>query len=102
LKALKWNITPELSSKRIFEVKKFHGELCQDQRLSNGKHYFETQILYPCIDIVVTQLQVRFAGLNEIKDLFSCILNLKSVFKDEISIDAKKLADEFDNFNSAE
>jgi len=47
-------------------------------------------------------LQVRFAGLNKIKDLFSCILNFISASKDEISIKAKKLAAKFDDFNSAE
>lgn len=102
LKALKWNITPEFSSKRTIKVNKFYDELWQDQRLSNEKRYFETQVFYPCIDIVVTQLQVRFPGLSEIRDLFSCILNLRSVLKNEISIGAKKLAEEFDDFNSAE
>jgi len=58
------------------------------------------KVLYPYI--AVTQLQVRFGGLNEIKDLFSCVLNLRSVSKEEISIGAKKLGSEFDDFNSAE
>jgi len=45
---------------------------------------------------------VRFAILNEIRDLFNYILNLRSVSKDEISIGAKKLADQFNDLNSAE
>lgn len=58
-------------------------------------------VLYPFIDIVVAHLQIRFAGLNEIRDSFNCMLNLRSVSKDEISIGAIQLEAEFDDINSA-
>ncbi|XP_022168799.1 zinc finger MYM-type protein 1-like [Myzus persicae] len=101
-KALQWNVKPEFSCKRTRKVKQFYGELCQDQRLSQGNRYFETQVLYRCIDTVVTQLKTRFEGLSEISNLFSCILRLPTISDDEISEGTKKLADEFQDFNPAE
>eukprot|EP00102_Acyrthosiphon_pisum_P020512 XP_016657722.1 PREDICTED: uncharacterized protein LOC107882978 [Acyrthosiphon pisum] len=101
-KALQWNVTPEFSCKRTRKVKQFYGELCQDQRLSQGNRYFKTQVLYRCIDTVVTQLKTRFESLSEISNLFSCILRLPIISDDEISESTKKLADEFQDFNPAE
>ncbi|VVC36541.1 Ribonuclease H-like domain,HAT, C-terminal dimerisation domain,Domain of unknown function DUF4371 [Cinara cedri] len=60
------------------------------------------KVLYRCIDTVVTQMQTRYVGLNEINDLFSCILRRGVISDDDIIIGAKKLADEFEDFNSAE
>ncbi|VVC35139.1 HAT, C-terminal dimerisation domain [Cinara cedri] len=77
-KALKWNVTPQFSNKRTIEVKRFYDELCQDQRLSQGCQYFKTQVLY------------------------SCILRRGVISDDDIIIGAKKLADEFEDFNPAE
>ncbi|VVC46133.1 Hypothetical protein CINCED_3A020731 [Cinara cedri] len=101
-KALKWNVTPKFSNKRTIKVKRFYDELCQDQRHSQGCQYFKTQVLYRCIDTVVTQLRTRYVGLNEINDLFSCILRRGVISDDDIIIGAKKLADEFKDFNPAE
>lgn len=101
-KALQWDVTPEFSCKRTRKVKKFYDELSQDQRLSQGNHYFKTQVLYRCIDTVVTQLKTRFVGLSEINDLFSCILQLTVISDDKISESTNKLADEFQDFNPAE
>ncbi|KAL4084862.1 hypothetical protein QTP88_027741 [Uroleucon formosanum] len=92
-KALQWNVTPEFSCKRTRKVKKFYDELCQDQRLSQGNRYFETQVVYRCIDTVVSQLKTRFEGLSEISNLFSCILRLPVISDDEISESTKKLAE---------
>jgi len=100
-KALQWNVTPEFSCKRTRKVKQFYGELCQDQRLSQGNRYFETRVLYRCIDTVVTQLKTRFE--SEISNLFSCILRLPIISNQcQISESTKKLADEFQDFNPAE
>ncbi|XP_050527728.1 zinc finger MYM-type protein 1 isoform X1 [Daktulosphaira vitifoliae] len=101
-KALQWNVTPEFSCIRTRKVKKFYGELCQDKRLSEGNHYFKTQVLYRCIDTVVTQLKTRFVGLSEINDLFSCILRPTVISDEEIGKSAKKLAEAFEDFNPAE
>lgn len=101
-KALQWDVTPEFSCKRTRKVKQFYDELSQDQRLSQGNHYFKTQVLYRCIDTVVTQLKTRFVGLSEINDLFSCILQLTVISDDKISESTNKLADEFQDFNPAE
>ncbi|VVC38870.1 HAT, C-terminal dimerisation domain, partial [Cinara cedri] len=49
-----------------------------------------------------TQLRTRYVGLNEINDLFSCILRRGVISDDDIIIGAKKLADEFEDFNPAE
>ncbi|KAE9525983.1 hypothetical protein AGLY_013925 [Aphis glycines] len=92
-KALQWDVTPEFSCKR-------RGN--QDQRLSQGNHYFKTQVLYRCIDTVVTQLKTRFVGLSEINDLFSCILLLTVISDDKISESTKNLVDEFQDLNPAE
>ena len=81
---------------------KFYDELSEDQRLSQENHYFKTQVLYSCIDTVVTQLKTRFVGLSEINDLFSCILQLTVISDDKISVSTKMLADEFQDLNPAE
>lgn len=62
LKVLKWNIISAFSSKRTKHVKRFRDDVCWDQRLSNGRQYFDIRVLCRCIGIVVTQLQVRFDG----------------------------------------
>lgn len=53
-------------------------------------------------DTVVAQLKTKFVGLSEISDLFSCILQMTVLSDDEISKSAKKLVDEFEDFNPAE
>ncbi|VVC27260.1 HAT, C-terminal dimerisation domain [Cinara cedri] len=69
-KALKWNVTPQFSNKRTIKVKRFYDELCQDQRLSQGCQYFKIQVLYRCIDTVVTQMQTRYVELESCNSVF--------------------------------
>jgi len=89
--------------KRTRKVKTKLWWRCQDQCRSHGNHYFENQVLYRCIDTVVTQSTTRFVGqVKYLSDLYSCILWLTVISDDEISDSAKKLANEFQDFNPAE
>jgi len=48
----------------MIKVKNLFNEISEDQRLSQGNLYFKTQVLYHCIDTVITQFKTRFAFLD--------------------------------------
>ncbi|VVC37511.1 Hypothetical protein CINCED_3A011994 [Cinara cedri] len=81
-KALLGDVTLDFSCKRTRKVKKLFDELCQVQCLSQGNHYFETQ--------------------DSIAILTLSILRLTVISDDQISENAKQLADKLQYFNPAE
>lgn len=55
----------------------------------------ENNILNFKFYIVVTQLEVKFVGFNEVSNLFGCILVFGLICKDEFSVGGKKLVNNY-------
>lgn len=58
------------SNKRIRKVRKNLDELSVDHRFSNAEDIFRVTIFFRIVDIVVQQLESRFAGLSEVSKHF--------------------------------
>lgn len=84
--ARSWGIQPMFENKRLRKVPKFADELSSDERLSDAKSYFKTQIYYGTLDIVIRQLEVRFRSLHDIARLFTPIFpqNIRNMSESEL------------------
>lgn len=86
--ARKWNVPSHFENKRVSLTKKLADELISDQRLRDPEKRFKTEVFLKNIDIIFSQLQVRFKAVNEINILFRCltpeILNKNDIADNEL------------------
>ena len=47
--------------------------MCEDERLADPEHHFKTSVFYACLDIVISQLTLRFDGIRTVATRFRCI-----------------------------
>ena len=66
-----WKIERKLQEKRSRITKRFHDELSVDTQFADPLHKFKGNIYYASLDIMISQLEVRFKSLNEINEYFS-------------------------------
>ncbi|XP_066946087.1 uncharacterized protein [Macrobrachium rosenbergii] len=71
--AQKWSIRRKFEKKRLQNVKRHFGELCEDQRLEDPESLCRVTVYYRTLDIITTQLNFRFTGLHEVVSSFSVL-----------------------------
>jgi len=64
----KWKIEKKFLDKRSRMVKIHFDKLSQDEWLNAPEQPFRVTIIYPMIDIILSQLKNRFAGIKDVLD----------------------------------
>ena len=59
--------------KRQRRKKKNFDEICEDDRLTDSEHYFQTAVFFHGIDTVISQLSCSFEGMRAVTSRFRCI-----------------------------
>ena len=68
--AASWGIPIEFEKRRKRGVKQFFDELASDSRIEDSERAFKINIFYRTIDVAVTQIEVRFKGMQMVAEKF--------------------------------
>lgn len=68
--AASWGIPIEIEKRRKRGVKQFFDELASDSRIEDSERAFKINIFYRTIDVAVTQIEVRFKGMQMVAEKF--------------------------------
>ena len=68
--AASWGIPIEFEKRRKRGVKQFFDELASDSRIEDSERGFKINIFYRTIDVAVTQIEVRFKGMQMVAEKF--------------------------------
>uniref|UniRef100_A0A1Y1MVW0 DUF4371 domain-containing protein n=1 Tax=Photinus pyralis TaxID=7054 RepID=A0A1Y1MVW0_PHOPY len=78
--ARSWGIQPHFKNSRLRRVKKQFDELSSDERLTNSQENFRVSVFNLTLDVIISQIENRFKGLNSIVERFKVLF--PSVLKD--------------------
>ncbi|XP_030749949.1 zinc finger MYM-type protein 1-like [Sitophilus oryzae] len=93
-----WGINPSFKEHRIRKVKKQLDELSCDERLFNAKENFRVSVFNITLDVIISQLENRFKGLNSVVERFKVIF--PSVLRDHSDADLVLLSENLISFYS--
>lgn len=68
-----WKIIPSFPEKRVRRTRRMFDELQSDERLEDPEKRFQYEVFNRNLDIVISQLRIRFKALHEISGFFSCL-----------------------------
>ncbi|CAB3998108.1 zinc finger MYM-type 1-like [Paramuricea clavata] len=68
--AASWGIPIEFEKRRKRGVKQFFDELASDSRIEDSERAFKINVFYRTIDVAVTQIEVRFKGMQMVAEKF--------------------------------
>jgi len=91
----KWGVSKAFENTRLRKVKAHFDELCQDERISDAESYFHVNVFNAFLDIVISQLTQRFAGLRSTVDHSKVLLpkTLCTATDDELFLQANRLVE---------
>ncbi|XP_046750609.1 uncharacterized protein LOC124413866 [Diprion similis] len=68
-----WKIIPSFPEKRVRRTRRIFDELQSDERLEDPEKRFQCEVFNYNLDIVISQLRIRFKALHEISGIFGCL-----------------------------
>ena len=69
--AASWGIPVEFEKRRKPVVRRFFDELASDSRIDDSERVFKVNIFYRTVDVEITQIEVRFKGMQMVTENFS-------------------------------
>ncbi len=60
-------------NERNRRAKRHFDEFCQDERLADAESYFKVNVFNACLDIIISQLSLRFSALRTVANLFRMV-----------------------------
>ena len=94
-----WCVSTTFCEKRISRVLRLFDEKAVDQRLQDPLKRFQVNVFNTGIDIMVTQLASRFAGVSAVASAFQCLspqfLSADSSSDEVVAESATSLADKY-------
>lgn len=78
--ATKYKISPHFKVKRQIKAKKYFDELSVDRRLENGEVSYRTKVYENVLDIIISQMDLRFKGMQTVQEHFF-FLNPKTLLE---------------------